>query len=271
MWQNRVALQLGVQRPDYQRRLRDGDTGITTQSSERPWVGSASTSLALGHGRLAYVAYTRGFEDSGYAPTNAANPGQILPASITEQWDTGVRWPLPGDTSLVASVFRLERPGTGFDANGQFGLRGLVRNEGVEVSVVSRPQEGLSVVLGGLAQRPRLHDAPEGVGPRAVGIAEYSGILELDYEPPHWNGFAASVSVATTGPVIAKQDNSVQLSSFTTLDLGLRYAFELGRSPASLRLSVTNVTDTFSWIGSDDESFRANEQRAWQLVFAADF
>lgn len=270
-WQKRVALQLGLQRADYSRRFRDGATGITTVSSERPWVGSASTSLALGHGRLAYLAYTRGFEDSGYAPTNAANPGQILPASITEQWDTGVRWPLPGDTSLIVSVFRLERPGTGFDESGQFGLRGLIRNEGVEVSLVSRPVEGLSVVLGYLAQRPRLHDAPDGLGPGAVGIADYSGILELDFEPPQWNGVAASLSIATTGPVIAKQDNSVQLPGFTTLDLGLRYAFELGRSPASLRLSATNVTDEFSWIASDDESFRANEQRAWQLVFAADF
>jgi iron complex outermembrane receptor protein len=234
-------------------------------------VGSASTSLALGHGRLAYVAYTRGFEDSGYAPTNATNPGQILPASITEQWDTGVRWPLPGDTSLIASVFRLERPGTGFDDTGRFGLRGLIRNEGVELSVVSRPIDGLSVVLGGLAQRPRLHDAPAGVGPRAIAIEEYSAILELDYEPPGWNGLAASVSVSSTGPVVAKQDNSVRLPAFTIVDLGLRYAFEIGRSPASIRASVSNVSDEFSWIASDDESFRTNQQRTWQLVLAADF
>jgi len=268
---NRLGVQLGIQRADYQRQLRMGENGTTTSNSEQPWLGSASTSLALGHGRLVYVAYTRGFEDSGYAPTNAENSGQILPAAITEQWDAGLRWPLPRNTSLIASIFRLERPGTALDENGEFGLRGLVRNDGAELSVVSRPVEGLSVVVGLLVQRPRLFDAPEGVGPRAIGIAEYSSVLELDYEPAHWNGLGASLSLESTGPVIAKQDNSVRLPAYTTLDLGLRYAFEIRNSPASLRLSATNVTDSFAWTASDDEAFRAIEQRAYQLVLAVDF
>jgi iron complex outermembrane receptor protein len=157
-------VQLGIQWADYRRQLRVGENGTTTSNSDQPWVGSASTSLALGHGRLVYVAYTRGFEDSGYAPSNAENSGQILPAAITEQWDAGVRWPLPRNTSLIASIFRLERPGTAFDENGDFGLLGLVRNDGAELSVVSRPAEGLSIVAGVLVQRPRLFDAPEGVG-----------------------------------------------------------------------------------------------------------
>ncbi len=270
-WRNRIGLQLGLQRVDYRREVRVAASDTTTSNEEQPWIGSASTSLALGQGRLAYAAYTRGFEDSGYAPSNAENSAQILPAAVTEQWDAGVRWPLPRNTNLIASVFRLERPAKAFDESGQFGLRGLVRNEGVEVSVVSRPVEGLSIVAGLLAQRPRLLDAPDGVGPRAVGIAEYSGILELDYEPARWKGVAASLSLATTGPVIAKQDNSVRLPAYTTLDLGLRYGFEIRNWPASLRFSATNVADEFAWTAADDEAFRTIEQRAYQLVFAADF
>jgi outer membrane receptor protein involved in Fe transport len=71
--------------------------------------------------------------------------------------------------------------------------------------------------------------------------------------------------------VIAKQDNSVRFPAYTTLDLGLRYAFEIRNSPASLRLSATNVTDSFAWTASDGEAFRAIEQRAYQLVLAVDF
>ena len=87
----------------------------------------------------------------------------MLPASRTEQWDAGLRWPLGSDTDLVASVFRLERPNRALDDSGRFGLSGLVRNQGVELSVVSHPAEGLSIVAGLLAQRPRMLDAPEGV------------------------------------------------------------------------------------------------------------
>ena len=194
----------------------------------------------------------------------------MLPASRTQQWDAGLRWPLGGDTDLVASVFRLERPNRALDADGRFGLRGLVRNDGLELSVVSHAIEGLSVIAGLLMQRPRMVDAPEGIGPLAVAIAEYSGIVEIDYEPAHWRGFGLGISVATNGPAEAKADNSVETDSYTTLDLGLRYTFEVRNAPVSVRASVTNVTDEFAWEAQDDEGFRWIQQRAFQLVVATD-
>ena len=99
--------------------------------SARGWA-PLRVSFALDNGLRAYAAYARGFEDSGTAPSFAENAGEVLPASRTEQWDAGLRWPLGSDTDLVASVFRLERPNRALDADGRFGLSGLVRNEGVE-------------------------------------------------------------------------------------------------------------------------------------------
>ena len=238
-------------------------------------MGAASVSFALANGLRAYAAYARGFEDSGTAPSFAENAGEVLPASRTEQWDAGLRWPLGAETDLVASVFRLERPNRALDATGRFGLRGLVRNEGVELSVVSHPLEGLSVVTGLLAQRPRMVDAPEGVGPlavvgRPVDVSRLNRVLEIDYEPARWRGFAFSISVAANGPAEAKADNSVESQAYTTLDLGLRYSFKLRKAPVSVRASVTNVTDEFAWAVQDDEGFRWIQQRAFQLVVVTD-
>ena len=155
-------------------------------------------------------------------------------------------------------------------ASGRFGLSGLIRNEGVELSVVSHPLEGLSVVAGLLAQRPRMVDAPEGIGPLAVAIAEYSGVVEVDYEPDRWRGFGVGLSVTTNGPADAKADNSVETEGYTTLDLGLRYSFDVRNAPVSVRASVTNVTDEFAWESQDDEGFRWIQQRAFQLVLVTD-
>ena len=269
-WRDRLELQLGVQRADYRREVSSGASGQSDAIDEQPWMGAASASFALDNGLRAYAAYARGFEDSGTAPSFAENAGEVLPASRTQQWDAGLRWPLGRDTDLVAAVFRLERPNRALDADGRFGLRGLVRNEGLELSVVSHPIEGLSVVAGLLTQRPRMVDAPEGIGPLAVAIAEYSGIVEVDYEPARWRGFGIGISVATHGPAEAKADNSLETESYTTVDLGLRYSFEVRNAPVSVRASVTNVTDAFAWEAQDDEGFRWIQQRAFQLVVATD-
>ena len=269
-WQDKLTLRLGLQRADYRREVSSGASGLSNEIEERPWMGSASATFALYDDLRAYVAYARGFEDSGTAPSFAENAGEVLPASRTEQWDAGLSWPLGGTTDVVASVFRLERPGRALGESGRFGLRGLVRNEGVELSVVSRPADGLSVVAGVLAQRPRMLDAPPDVGPLAVGIADYSGILEIDYEPDRWRGFGLGLSVATEGPAQAKADNSVEVSGYTTLDFGLRYGFSVGNAFVSVRASVSNLTDEFGWTAEDDEGFWWIEQRAYQLVVAAD-
>jgi iron complex outermembrane receptor protein len=269
-WRNRLQLQLGVQRADYRREVSSGLTGESNAVEERPWMGAASASFALGNGLRAYAAYARGFEDSGIAPSFAVNAGEVLPASRTEQWDAGLRWPLGTDTELVASVFRLERPNRALDATGRFGLSGLVRNEGLELSLVSHPAEGLSLVAGLLAQRPKMVDAPDGVGSLAVAIARHLAIFELDYEPAHWRGFGMSASVASTGPAQAKADNSVETDGYTMLDLGVRYSFEIRNAPVSVRASVTNVTDEFAWEVLDDEGFRWIQQRAYQLVVVTD-
>jgi iron complex outermembrane receptor protein len=269
-WRDRLELQLGVQRADYRREVSSGVSGQSDAIDEQPWMGAASASFALDNGLRAYAAYARGFEDSGTAPGFAENAGEVLPASRTQQWDAGLRWPLGRDTDLVVSVFRLERPNRALDADGRFGLRGLVRNDGLELSVVSHAIEGLSVIAGLLMQRPRMVDAPEGIGPLAVAIAEYTGIVEVDYEPARWRGFGIGISVATNGPAEAKADNGVETESYTTLDLGLRYSFEVRNAPVSVRASVTNVTDEFAWEAQDDEGFRWIQQRAFQLVVATD-
>ena len=153
-WRDRLELQLGVQRADYRREVSSGVSGQSDAIDEQPWMGAASASFALENGLRAYAAYARGFEDSGTAPGFAENAGEVLPASRTQQWDAGLRWPLGRDTDVVASVFRLERPNRALDADGRFGLRGLVRNDGLELSVVSHPIEGLSVIAGPAGAAP---------------------------------------------------------------------------------------------------------------------
>jgi len=172
---------------------------------------------------------------------------------------------IPAFTAAGISLTDALREGgrTGTSSRGRRVRQGLVIVE-MALALV------LLVGAGLLAQRPRMVDAPEGVGSLAIAIAEYSGVVEVDYEPERWRGFGLSVSVASNGAAEAKADNSVESEPWTTLDLGLRYSFDVRNAPVSVRASVTNVTDEFAWEAQDDEGFRWIQQRAFQLVVVTD-
>jgi hypothetical protein len=242
-WRDRLELQLGVQRADYRREVSSGVSGQSDAIDEQPWMGAASASFALDNGLRAYAAYARGFEDSGRAPasprTRAKCCRRRAPSSGT-----------PGCAGRWAAISTWSHPCSGWKGRTARSMRtgGSVcavwcAMTAWRLSLVSHPIEGLSVVAGLLGQHPRMVDAPEGIGPLAVAIAEYSGIVEVDYEPAHWRGFGSAYPSPPIGPAEAKADNSVETESYTTLDLGLRYSFEVRNAPVSVRASVTNVTD----------------------------
>ena len=58
--------------------------------------------------------------------------------------------------------------------------------------------------------------------------------------------------VTHTGEQEANAANTLQLDSWTVLDLGARYVFAAGDAPVTLRLSLDNVTDEAYWASAFD-------------------
>ena len=116
-------------------------------------TGLASTAI---DGVALYAATTRGLEESGTAPSFAANANLTLPALRTRQVEAGVRWTLAKDIKLIAGVFDVRRPYFELDADNFFRVLGDVKHQGVELSLTAKPVAGLNVVAGAVLMRPRV-------------------------------------------------------------------------------------------------------------------
>lgn len=248
-WRGVGELSLGVQRADYRKTIRPPGVSETI-ARDRPWLFNAATAAFLTDTVALYGGYTRGLEESGIAPNNAANRNEALPAIRTRQADAGIRWQVTPKLKLVVGAFEVVKPYFNTDAADRYVVLGDVRHRGAEFSLSGTPIANLSVVAGAVLMEPRV-----------TGIAVDSGRLgarplnqparglrgNVEYRPPALRGLSFDIALANFGQRYASNDNRAVLPSYTLVDLGLRYRFRLARAPAMFRLQLANATNTYAW------------------------
>jgi len=246
-WRNVGEIGFSLQKTDYRKRLQKPGLPLAT-AEDKPWLYNATAAAHLAPGLVAFGSFTRGLEESGVAPSNALNRNELLPAIRTTQGDLGLRYALWPEMKLVATVFDLRKPYFNFDAGNRYAQLGDVQNRGLEVSLAGRLGPRLNMVAGAVLSRPRA--TGEGVrlgrvGERPVGMSRRSAELNLDWRTPWLEGLSLDMTVSHTGAITATVDNRAALPARTLASLAGRYRFTLLERPASLRVSVSNLFDTF--------------------------
>jgi iron complex outermembrane receptor protein len=254
-WREVGELSLGVQRADYRKAIRPPGLAETI-ARDRPWLFNAAAALFLGKSVALYGGYTRGLEESGIAPNNAANRNEALPAIRTRQADAGIRWQVTPAIKLVAGAFEVTKPYFSTDAANRFVVLGDVRHRGAEFSLSGTPAANLSLVAGAVLMQPRVTGVAvdEGrLGSRPLNQPARVLRANAEYRPPAMKGVSFDLAVANFGRRYASNDNLAVLPGYTLLDLGMRYRFQLAGSPAVFRLQMANVTNAyvFSVLGNN--------------------
>lgn len=246
-WRNVGEIGFSLQKTDYRKRLQKPGLPLATAEG-KPWLYNATAAAHLGRDLVAFGSFTRGLEESGVAPSNALNRNELLPAIRTTQGDLGLRYALWPDMKLVATVFDLRKPYFNFDAGNRYAQLGDVQNRGLEVSLAGRLGPRLNMVAGAVLSRPRA--TGEGVrlgrvGERPVGMSRRSAELNLDWRTPWLDGLSLDMTASHSGAITATVDNRVALPARTVVSLAGRYRFTLLERPASLRVAVSNLFDTY--------------------------
>lgn len=271
-FRTRVSLTAGLQRTAYRKTVERPDLP-TTVSEDPAWLYSVAASWAVAPKVALYGSVTRGLEESGVAPDGAANRTQVLPAILTDQWDGGVRWVLPGDLRLVAGGFEVSKPYFALDERNVFREMGEVRHRGAEVSLTGSPADGLSIVAGAVLLQPRVTGEPVErgqIGRRPVGQTSRTLTLNATWQTP-LEGLALTLGANHRGARVADQLNLAEAPAATLVDVGFRYRFDIGATPALLRFQVTNVGDTFDWRIVGSSTFEVNAPRTASLFLTLDF
>jgi iron complex outermembrane receptor protein len=272
IWPGVGELGFGLQKTDYRKTLSPpGDPAIVTRA--KPWLWNATLAVNLFRGLVAYGGYTRGLEDSGVAPEIAVNRSEAPPALLTSQRDAGLRYAI-GPMRLVVGGFDVRKPYFNVDPGLVFRDLGTVRHRGVEISLAGEPVKGLNVVAGAVLMKPRVSGPAVDlglIGAKPVGQAETVITSYADYRLPFAPAFSINLGINYLGKRPASADNRLTVPHRTIVDLGGRYRFQLAKSPATLRLQVSNLLDDYAWDVTDFGGFRRNRPRSVQADLSVDF
>jgi iron complex outermembrane receptor protein len=272
-WSGVGEATLGIQRANYEKQIAQPGVPIVT-SRDEPWLAGATLAANLTPKLALYGGYTRGLEESGVAPDNAANRNQALPAIRTRQVDAGIRWAVAPDLKLIAGVFRVQKPYFTTNEQNIFTTAGEVRHRGLELSLAGTVGRQWNVVAGALLMEPRVTgEAVElgRVGKKPVGQSDRMLRASIEYRPPLLPAWSVDVGVTNHGERVASSDNRLLLPSYTLIDVGARYRMRIGAVPATLRLQVANVTDEFAWQVFASNSFGLMDARRYSALLFVDF
>jgi iron complex outermembrane receptor protein len=131
---------------------------------------------------------------------------------------------------------------------------GTQRNYGVEAQISGEVLTNLSVLAGMTWLDAELVDSQTAQynNKEIVGVAPLQANLLLDYRLPaslgsFASGWAFNANVHYMGNRAANVTNTLHTGSYTTLDLGTRYAFHVAHFPWVLRFGVSNATNEHYW------------------------
>ncbi|NHO31922.1 TonB-dependent siderophore receptor [Acetobacter fallax] len=214
-----------------------------------------------------YFTYGRSVEAGPVTPNSASytNTNIALPIAHSVEYEVGYKLRYQKMQFNVAG-FRMTSPyamyvaaadptGCAAKVNCQtYQYGGTQRNYGVEAQISGEVLPNLSVLAGMTWLDAELVNAASSSlnKKEIVGAAPLQASMLLDYRLPasfgtfasHW---AFNAGVHYMGNRAANVTNTLHTGSYTTLELGTRYAFNVARFPWVVRFGVSNVTNERYW------------------------
>lgn len=278
-WAGVGELSVGLQKTDYEKNSRIPDRPTLT-TKDSPWLYNGTVALHLSDKLVAYAGYTRGLEESAPAPADAVNRNSAPPALRTSQRDAGIRYAILPSLNFVAGVFDVRKPYFNTDPDRVYRDLGTVRHRGVELSLAGQPVAGLSVVAGAVFLDADVSGEAVDlgrIGPKPVGTTARNIRANFDYRLPFFDPLSLDLGITSLAGKVASPLEFAELGGRqlkteprTTFDLGARYRFKAGDAPATLRLQITNLFNSYSWDVAANSSFKFIDNRRFLLTLAAD-
>lgn len=246
----RVLATVGARYQEIGTRSYDYNTGAPLSRYEGHAVTPAFAVVYKPTDRLSlYANYAEALIPGKIAPAfvngvEVENDGEVLDPFTGEQAEVGVKYDA-GMFGGALSVFRTTLQSEYFDpATRLYTSGGEQENRGVELSLFGEPMAGLRLLGGATwldAEVKRSETAP-------IGVPEFQGSLNVEWDVPMLAGLTLEGRAVHTGSQAVSADNAVELDSWTRFDAGVRYAFEAGGQPLTVRARVENLADEDQWV-----------------------
>ncbi len=233
----------------------DYDSGDLTSSYSKSRVTPVAGIVAkLNPSFSVYANYIEGLVAGDIAPTtytdasgaarNVANAGEVFSPYATRQGELGVKYD-GGRIGGTLSVFYSAKPVYAVNqATSLYEVSDYQRNRGAELSVYGEAGPGVRI-LGGTSWL-----YAEASGERPIGAPRWQSNLGAEWDVPFIPKVTVTGRIVDTSAQYADAANTQEVPSWWRLDLGARYAFDVGHSTVTLRGRVDNVTDRDQWVSA---------------------
>ncbi|MCW1887535.1 TonB-dependent siderophore receptor [Luteolibacter flavescens] len=211
------------------------------------WSPTAALMYAPVEQVHAYLTYTKGLQDGGFAGRTAANAFAPLGVQESEQVELGVKtdW-CDGRFSGELAVFQIEQDLAMIDPVSNIAaLSGLQRHRGVELALRGRItdewQAGVATMLLDAEQVDTGSVLTSGRTPQYV--PEYQVNLWSVLDIPQVPGLALTAGVRFVDGQYLDQQEQFKTGSYSVVDVGARYKFRAADTDWTLRVNVQNLLD----------------------------
>jgi iron complex outermembrane receptor protein len=250
----RLLATAGVRYQEIETRSFDYNTGAEISAYDGDaWTPAFAVVFKPSERLSLYANYAEALQPGATAPAQVGgepvgNAGEVLAPFQSEQYEVGVKYDA-GAFGGTLSVFQANRPQPYFDGQ-NYTADGEQQNTGVELGVYGEPVAGVRLIGGATwldAEITRSLDAAL-VGLRPTGSPEFQANLNVEWDVPMLAGLTLEGRAVHTGEQPVSTDNTVEVDAWTRFDAGVRYAFEAGGKPLTVRARVENIADEDQWV-----------------------
>ena len=269
----RWSVLLGARRAKLEQDNFDVATGAPTTSAS---LSKTTPTFALMFNptpsSLIYANYAEGLEQGGTAPVGTVNANQRLAPMVTEQIELGGKLNLQGLT-LTAALFDMKKPlEITNPVTNLYTQSGEQRHRGVEFTGTGKVTSDLTLVAGLMLLDPKANGTGDAMteGRTPVGVPKANANLWASYRLPGAPGFSVNGGMFYSSAQYVDGANTQKVSSWTRLDLGLRYDMRLAGKLTSFLLGVENVADRNYWTGAQTGLLVLSNPRTLKLAARID-
>lgn len=258
----------GVRRSDYL-----SETTTTRYAAEKT-SPSVSVMFKPTPRTSVYASYIEGIEESGTAPASRANAGEVLPPSVNEQVELGVKAEVAQGLLLQAAYFDVKRQYTTTDvARNLFVVGGQARYKGLEFAASGEINRQWAVVASALLMDPKIVKTTVanelGKAPENAPKVTYSVFGE--YRLPTIPGLALNAGWYYTGKRPVNNANQAYIDGVGLLSLGARYRTRLFGTNATLQANIDNLADKSYWSTAGNGLLGVGAPRTLRIAARFDF
>lgn len=245
----------------------------TTRFNAKKVIPSVAVMYKVQPNISVYASYIEGFEDSGQAPANRANAGELLNPAKSRQKEIGVKTQVLNRFLLQLAYFDIERAAAFTNpVTNTFKVNGDANYQGLEFAASGELTERLSIAASFLLMDAKLKtpDAASN-GNTPENTPEQTASLFGEYQLPQVPGLFLSAGVFYSGKQQVNAFNQASIDGYTIGSVGARYKTMLGKQKATFQVVVDNVTNKDYWSTAGNSLLGVGRPRTLQANLRLDF